>query len=452
MLEYSYSSEALEQNDEVDTDSRGQTIVPQSVASANIDKAADNQRYQTLDIDRIQLYENAPRLVRNIKWHGIKDSIRASGGLTNTLAVTRRPDEAHYVCHQGGNTRLLALKELFAETNDPSFAQVQAEIVPYGGEFEIAFLHDRENTCRGDLSYIELAWSKYRLYELFTASTDGKKTARAFVAEMRTKHGADFTVEEFSRIKYVIEVLYQYIPTCLVQGGMSLRAVRRLISVRNGLRKMWIAREVGSAAHFDETFYGLLARQDEELTLQRESTAEDDRPDYRLALDWDRFLSDFQYEVSTYAEISYQKAVGWVVAAMRHLTLADDAASTSPPSPNKPVSCEQAMPVESMSTLRLAAFGHARQLAASAGIEDLIEPSTGSFGYKLAGELPSFSKGEAKACWWALAMATEPSAKIKQLVEMLPEAPSFAELSSESLTLLSKLLAAHALITKKGTL
>jgi hypothetical protein len=71
-----------------------------------------------LTVDEIRPYENNPRRSANVKLDDIKESIRTSG-LRSPLTVTQRPGESHFIVEAGGNTRLLALRQLWAETRDP---------------------------------------------------------------------------------------------------------------------------------------------------------------------------------------------------------------------------------------------------------------------------------------------------------------------------------------------
>ncbi|MGH1477211.1 MAG: ParB family protein [Geminicoccales bacterium] len=408
-------------------------------------------RFQRLDVDRVVPFDNGPRLLRNPKWQSIKAAIKASGGLTDTLPVTTRPGETHFICHQGGNTRLLVLQELFDETADPRFGQVQVEIVPFTSDFDLTVLHDRENTCRGDLTYIEEAWSKYRLYEMYCAKADGKKTARAFVDMMRRDHGLEITAAAFSRIKYTVEVLYQHIPTCLVQGGMSLRAVRRLIQLRHGLKKAWLDRSIGSGPHFEETFYGLLARQDQDLALSfvRQDSPADQFPDQRIVIDWNEFQQDFQHELSVYADVSYQKSIAWTSFVFSN----DDDTNNVPITPKTSSATADSLPSICVSPpieqIRAKAYEEARKIAAKGGLEHLVVPSEEGFGYSVDDEIPSSASRQSKASWWALVLATSPADVVARYANSAMGTPSFVGLSAETLMSLSQLFAQHARIVAK---
>ena len=406
--------------------------------------------FRRLPVDQIAPFDAGPRLLRNPKWAAIKASIKASGGLTNTLSVTKRPGSAHYVCHQGGNTRLLALKELHQETSDPRFGEVRVEVMPYTSDFDLALLHDRENTCRGDLTFIEDAWSKYRLYQMYCRTTRAKTTARSFVNHMRDEQGVVLTVESFSRIKYTVEVLYQHIPTCLVQGGMSIRAVRRLITLRNGLKKAWTARSIGTVAHFDETFYGLLARQDQDLAATYacdDDSVSDQFPDPRITIDWTLFQQEFQHEFSVYSGVSYQKAGAWIAAAFRRIEKPNAIPSVSKTADTTTVI--QASP--NAHELRVATYQDACRIAAAGELEHLVEPSDDGFGYRVTGKAPLSASPISKACWWALVLATSPDDEVARCTRLMGEAPSFMALPADALTWMSALFANHARIVRKGT-
>ena len=47
-----------------------------------------------LPVDAIQTYDRNPRLRENPKYLSIKESVRAQGGVTNQLTVTKRPGDA----------------------------------------------------------------------------------------------------------------------------------------------------------------------------------------------------------------------------------------------------------------------------------------------------------------------------------------------------------------------
>ncbi|MFO1207571.1 MAG: ParB family protein, partial [Burkholderiales bacterium] len=108
-----------------------------------------------LSVDEIRPYENNPRRAINAKFEDIKESIRTSG-LRSPLTVTRRPDESHFIVEAGGNTRLLALRQLWAETRDPRFRKLVVLFRPWRSESYVLTAHLIENEQRGEMTF----WDK----------------------------------------------------------------------------------------------------------------------------------------------------------------------------------------------------------------------------------------------------------------------------------------------------
>ena len=108
-----------------------------------------------LTVDDIRPYENNPRRSANVKFDDIKESIRTSG-LRSPLTVTRRPGASHFIVEAGGNTRLLALQQLWSETRDPRYRQLVVLFRPWHSESHVLSAHLIENEQRGEMSF----WDK----------------------------------------------------------------------------------------------------------------------------------------------------------------------------------------------------------------------------------------------------------------------------------------------------
>ena len=120
---------------------------------ARLDQQADCQI--ELAVDEIRPYENNPRRATNAKFDDIKESIRTSG-LRSPLTVTRRPGETHFIVEAGGNTRLVALQQLWAETGDPRYRNLVVLFRPWRSESHVLTAHLIENEQRGDMTF----WDK----------------------------------------------------------------------------------------------------------------------------------------------------------------------------------------------------------------------------------------------------------------------------------------------------
>lgn len=108
-----------------------------------------------LRVDDIRPYEHNPRRTNNAKFTEIKESIRSTG-IRNPLTVTRRPGDQHFIIEAGGNTRLLAIQQLWAETHDPRFEKLTVLFRPWRSEGHVLVAHLIENEQRGEMTF----WDK----------------------------------------------------------------------------------------------------------------------------------------------------------------------------------------------------------------------------------------------------------------------------------------------------
>ena len=108
-----------------------------------------------LAVEDIRPYENNPRRAGNARFAEIKESIRASG-IRNPLTVTRRPGEAHFIVETGGNTRLIAIQQLWVETRDSRFRRLTVLFRPWRSESHVLSAHLIENEQRGEMTF----WDK----------------------------------------------------------------------------------------------------------------------------------------------------------------------------------------------------------------------------------------------------------------------------------------------------
>jgi ParB family protein of integrating conjugative element (PFGI_1 class) len=131
-----------------------------------------------LTVDDIRPYENNPRRSLNVKFDDIKESIRTSG-LRSPLAVTRRPGESHFIIEAGGNTRLLVLQQLWAETRDPRYRQLVVLFRPWRSESHVLSAHLVENEQRGEMSFWDKATGIVALKQRLEAEQGRQLALRA---------------------------------------------------------------------------------------------------------------------------------------------------------------------------------------------------------------------------------------------------------------------------------
>ncbi len=169
------------------TKHKGKTKIDYSVAalfgeSANFTQPGDamsdpenetpqHDKFTTLAVDDIRVYEHNPRTLLNEQYGAIKEGLAAEGLGKVLFYVVKRPGEEHYTLSFGGGTRLNAIKELWQETGDKRFKTVRCVIQAYTNEAGLRTNHIIENTQRGDMCFWDTARAMVELHrELSGAS------------------------------------------------------------------------------------------------------------------------------------------------------------------------------------------------------------------------------------------------------------------------------------------
>lgn len=153
----------------------------------------------TLSILAVHTYERNPRHRLNPLYSQIKESIRLLG-ITQTISVTRRPGEDHYICFAGGNTRVTAQKELFSETGSPKYSEINVTFRAWRGEAAVLAAHLGENHTHGATSYWDDVRGLMELRDLVEAEQSIKLSGNDLHARAAAL-GIDFGLRE---VKYMV--------------------------------------------------------------------------------------------------------------------------------------------------------------------------------------------------------------------------------------------------------
>jgi ParB family protein of integrating conjugative element (PFGI_1 class) len=203
-----------------------------------------------LGIEEIRPYEHNPRRTRNAKFEDIKESIRA-GGLRSPITVTQRPGDAHYIVEAGGNTRLLALRQLWTETKDPRFRRLVVLFRPWRSETQVLTAHLIENEQRGDMSFWDRATGIVALKTRLEAEQGRALTLRPLEDAL---HGFGLAVNTATLALYLyatdrLRVLGDVVPDL---AGLDVKTLQPRL---NALRRYAHARAgVGEDALYGEVF------------------------------------------------------------------------------------------------------------------------------------------------------------------------------------------------------
>lgn len=201
--------------------------------------------FMVLPIDQIKPYDRNPRRSANPKYHEIKASIRDRGGLQGNLTVTKRPGSNAYMLYMGGNTRLQILHELYAETGNKRFYQVNVVYHAWKGEADILASHLIENEARGDTLFIEKARGLMMLMTEIETQ-EGRSIPAREVQELTKSMGM--------MVNQAIVLLYSFAVNNLEALGIWLtkentNALKRRYALYDG-----IARTLRCRGEFETTF------------------------------------------------------------------------------------------------------------------------------------------------------------------------------------------------------
>lgn len=259
-----------------------------------------------VEIDHIDYYDRNPRRSPNDKYQEIKASI-ASGEMDQPLTITRRPGAPRYMVFKGGNTRLRALKELFAETGGERFQRIHCLFQPWTRESDALLGHLKENDLRGDLVFIDRALAIRGLRSLIGEETGEQLSARALSTALKER-GYTIGPAIIDWFNYAVDVLHQAIPTAL-KAGMGRPQIERIKTLDRSFGQCWKSLELGTGEMGQSVFVEVLSRYDAEQ------------------LDLDAIRRDLETELSVTADIDVQRASLLMGAALDGRTLSEEPAA-----------------------------------------------------------------------------------------------------------------------------
>ncbi len=163
-----------------------------SPPAANIIGNQDERYSARINLDELVEYEQNIRTEVNPRYAEIKESIRVQG-ITNQLSVTKHPITGKFIPFAGGNTRIRILKELFAETGDIKYKNLDVVVMPFTDHISLLINHFAENELRGDVSFWEKAKGVLMMKSELQADQDRIVTATD-VQKIAKAKGLDFSL------------------------------------------------------------------------------------------------------------------------------------------------------------------------------------------------------------------------------------------------------------------
>lgn len=188
-----------------------------------------------VSLEQLRPYELNPRVVRNPLYEEIKASIRERG-LDQPPAITRRPDEPHFIIRNGGNTRLSILGELWQETREERFFHIHCLFRPWQSESHALIGHLAESDLHGQLTFIERSLAMAKLKDMLQ-EPDVLLSQRELSTRL-SKGGYPISQSHISRMFDTLEHLLPVIPQVLY-AGLGKPTIVRVINLRRRAESIW---------------------------------------------------------------------------------------------------------------------------------------------------------------------------------------------------------------------
>ncbi|MDG6897852.1 hypothetical protein A6A19_07670 [Actinobacillus delphinicola] len=188
-----------------------------------------------VNLDQLKPYEGNPRRTKNPAFEDIKASIKKRG-LDHAPNITKRPGDSFYTILDGGNTRLQALNELFAETHDSRFYTIECIYKPWESdvddvthEVNMIIGHLAENDLRGELSFIEKALGIEEVRKLYEKKYDESFSHRQ-LSEKLKENGYPISFQLLSKMARTVECIFPFIPNVLF-SGLGKHQIEKLLTL-----------------------------------------------------------------------------------------------------------------------------------------------------------------------------------------------------------------------------
>jgi len=218
-----------------------------------------------VNLDQLVPYAGNPRVSKNPKHHEIKESIRNSG-LDHSPNITRQNPADPYMIKDGGNTRLAILNELWQETQDLRFFELDCIFYPWTNEVDVLVRHMRENEMRGDMLFIERAIAAVKI----RVNLEAEETKPFSIRELAKRITAlGWTIDhvDLNQLVYAHDNLYPIIPNFFWAGNGrdTVRKIRKMLDNAGTFWESVATEDEGSFEQIWQSVFMLLDSEDFDL-------------------------------------------------------------------------------------------------------------------------------------------------------------------------------------------
>ncbi len=210
-----------------------------------------------LSLAEIKPFDRNPRKERNPLYDQIKASIRSTKKLITPFKVTRRPGDEVFMIKAGGNTRLSILNELYLETGDEVFNQIDCFFDPWVSDSRMISEHLIENVMHGEMLLIDKAHATSEFKKALEKELQQEVSSREFT-RLIAEVGYHLSRRNITRMEYAVE-LDKMIPVAL-RHGFGARNIDELKKIHRGYK----AYSANKTDNFDAVFSNVMSSQDGE--------------------------------------------------------------------------------------------------------------------------------------------------------------------------------------------
>lgn len=283
--------------------------------------------FAVLPIDNIQFYEHNPRKASNEAFAELKENIRVNN-IMSPLTVTKRPGTNHYILYAGGNTRLLAIKELFAETGESKFETTRVIIKAWRGEVAVMLAHMAENTNRSDMTFWDKANGILEIKRQMEADLGKELVLRDFEQAL-LKEGIQVNRSSLSWFIYANEKLAPIGP-CLT--GLAVRTIQPKINALIRLSGLFNANE----DDFNNNILNPVLKSTAEYLREAEQFKQTSTEKNETSLSTERFIEDVENAVCAQCALTLRDLKKMLAALDHDPKLSLEALRAAIVTPTKP--------------------------------------------------------------------------------------------------------------------
>ena len=212
-----------------------------------------------ITLDSLVPYADNPRVTQNPNYEEIKESIR-NRGLDHAPNITRQYPDQPYMIKDGGNTRLAILNDLWQETNDLRFYELDCMFHPWTSDLDVLVGHMVENEARGSMLFIERAIAAVKI-KLSIEEQEQTTLSVRELAKRITALGWTVDFSNLGQLLFAHENLFPIIPNTF-WNGMGRDGVKKIRKILDHARTFWESVAKPEEGVFEEIWQSAFAALD----------------------------------------------------------------------------------------------------------------------------------------------------------------------------------------------